>query len=293
MTRSIVSTPNAPSAIGTYSQAVRSGDTLYLSGQIGLDPATGQLVDGVETRIHRVFQNLKAVAEGADASLGDVVKLTVYLTTWRTSPASTKRWRGTSASPIPRARSWALQPFPRGALVRSRRHRRAPGLRNGSGPSRAEGSDRFSGAKGSSKRKARTGPPAPGSAGKTIAAKLAKLGIVRDFDLVLHLPLRYEDETRITPISDATPGAAVQVEGTVRSTEIVYRPKRQLVSRLEDATGELVLRFFNFYGSQAKALERGRHRTRIRRGSYRLLRRRDDSSPFSSAARGDGRFRRR
>jgi len=95
------------------------------------------------------------------------------------------------------------------------------------------------------------------SGSRTVAAKLAKLGIRREFDLVLHLPLRYEDETHVTPIANAPPGLPVQVEGTVRSTEIVYRPRRQLVSRIEDSTGELVLRFFNFYGSQAKALEPG------------------------------------
>src|SRR5262245_45627881 len=80
MARSIVSTPNAPAAIGTYSQAVRDGDTLYLSGQIGLDPGSGKLVDGIENQIERVFKNLEAVAEAAGASLADVVKLTVYLT---------------------------------------------------------------------------------------------------------------------------------------------------------------------------------------------------------------------
>ena len=90
-----------------------------------------------------------------------------------------------------------------------------------------------------------------------LQAKLARLGIHRDFDLVLHLPLRYEDETRVTPIANAPPGLSVQVEGTVRSTEIVYRPRRQLVSRIEDSTGEIVLHFFNFYGSQAKALAPG------------------------------------
>ena len=95
------------------------------------------------------------------------------------------------------------------------------------------------------------------SGSRTVAAKLNKLGIRREFDLVLHLPLRYEDETRVTPIANTPPGLPVQVEGTVRSTEIVYRPKRQLISRIEDSTGELVLRFFNFYGSQAKALEPG------------------------------------
>jgi ATP-dependent DNA helicase RecG len=88
-------------------------------------------------------------------------------------------------------------------------------------------------------------------------ARLAKLGIRRDFDLVLHLPLRYEDETRLTPIAEAPPGVPIQVEGVVRSTEIAYRPKRQLISRIEDTTGELVLRFFNFYGSQRKALSPG------------------------------------
>jgi ATP-dependent DNA helicase RecG len=91
----------------------------------------------------------------------------------------------------------------------------------------------------------------------SVQAKLAKLGIHRDLDLVLHLPLRYEDETVITSIARAPSGSPVQVEGMVRSTEIVFRPRRQLVSRIEDASGELILRFFNFYGSQAKALAPG------------------------------------
>src|SRR6266852_9854708 len=80
MARSIISTPKAPAAIGTYPQAVRAGDTLYLSGQIGLDPATGQLVEGIENQIHRVFGKLKAVAKAGGGSLDDAVKVTVYLT---------------------------------------------------------------------------------------------------------------------------------------------------------------------------------------------------------------------
>ena len=92
---------------------------------------------------------------------------------------------------------------------------------------------------------------------RTTAAKLAKLGVHREFDLVLHLPLRYEDETRLTPIAEAAPGSSVQVQGIVRATDIAYRPKRQLITRIEDGTGELVLRFFNFYGSQVKALAPG------------------------------------
>jgi reactive intermediate/imine deaminase len=80
MARTIISTAQAPAAIGTYSQAVRVGDTVYLSGQIGLDPVSMQLVDGIDAQIVRVFDNLKAVAEAAGGSLADVVKLNVFLT---------------------------------------------------------------------------------------------------------------------------------------------------------------------------------------------------------------------
>jgi reactive intermediate/imine deaminase len=117
MTKSIVSTPNAPVAIGTYSQAVRADDTLYLSGQIGLDPATGQLVEGIESQIHRVFANLKAVAEAAGASLADAVKLTVYLTDLanfaRVNEAMAKHF----IQPYPARAVVGVAALPRGALV--------------------------------------------------------------------------------------------------------------------------------------------------------------------------------
>ena len=80
MAKTIIATPNAPAAIGTYSQAVRVGDTVYMSGQIGLDPANMQMVDGIDAQIVRVFENLKAVAEAAGGSLADAVKLNIYLT---------------------------------------------------------------------------------------------------------------------------------------------------------------------------------------------------------------------
>lgn len=99
--------------------------------------------------------------------------------------------------------------------------------------------------------------PSPSSPPSSLKTKLAKLGIHRDFDLVLHLPLRYEDETRLTPIAEAHEGAPVQVEGTVIDSQIAYRPRRQLICRIEDASGLLHLRFLNFYGSQAKALAPG------------------------------------
>jgi ATP-dependent DNA helicase RecG len=109
---------------------------------------------------------------------------------------------------------------------------------------------------------------APTRAGK-IADKLARLGLHSDMDLVLHLPLRYEDETRIVPIREAgfMTGHSAQVEGVVTSCEIQFRPRRQLVVTVEDESGQLVMRFLNFYGSQVKQLAAG---TRVRaRGELR------------------------
>ncbi len=92
---------------------------------------------------------------------------------------------------------------------------------------------------------------------QAMAEKLGKLGIARWFDLVLHLPLRYDDETRLCPIRDALPGPEVLVQGTVTDCDIRYRPKRQLVCRIDDGGSALTLRFLNFYGSQVKALAPG------------------------------------
>ena len=90
------------------------------------------------------------------------------------------------------------------------------------------------------------------------ATKLAKLGIRSQADLVLHLPLRYEDETRITAIADLLPGMPAQVEADIVDSSVQYRPRRQLVVRVSDASGTLILRFLNFYGSQLKQLAVGR-----------------------------------
>jgi ATP-dependent DNA helicase RecG len=93
---------------------------------------------------------------------------------------------------------------------------------------------------------------------------LLRLGLVRPIDLALHLPLRYEDETQITPIARAHPGAKVQVEGTVIESRVEARGRRQLVASIVDDSGaELVLRFLNFYPSQVKALAAGQ-RVRVR-----------------------------
>lgn len=81
MTREIISTDKAPQAIGTYSQAVKVGSTVYMSGQIPLVPETMEMVEGdIKLQIHRVFQNLQAVAEAAGGSLADVAKLNIFLT---------------------------------------------------------------------------------------------------------------------------------------------------------------------------------------------------------------------
>src|SRR5215470_10288371 len=107
-------------------------------------------------------------------------------------------------------------------------------------------------------RMARTKKSAEKKTSNTLADKLSRLGIARDQDLVLHLPLRYEDRTQLCPLSAVTHGRAWQVEGTVINTDVQYRPRRQLVCLLEDGDAKLVLRFFNFYPSQQKALAIGK-----------------------------------
>jgi len=92
---------------------------------------------------------------------------------------------------------------------------------------------------------------------KSTLTRLAKLGISSKFDLVLHLPLRYDDETRLYSLSEAPPGQPVLVEGAVVETDIRYRPRRQLVCHIQDGSGVLSLRFFNFYQSQLKHLAAG------------------------------------
>jgi ATP-dependent DNA helicase RecG len=107
------------------------------------------------------------------------------------------------------------------------------------------------------------------------ADKLAKLGLHRDVDLVLHLPMRYEDETTLLTIAEAcaraNTGWAAQVEGTVTRNEVAFRPRRQLVVHIADDSGELVLRFLNFYGSQVKQMAEGvrlRVRGEVRGGFF-------------------------
>jgi reactive intermediate/imine deaminase len=118
MQRRIVTTDKAPAAIGTYSQAVRCGDTVYLSGQIPLVPATMQMVDGdIRAQIEQVFGNLAAVAEAAGGRLQDAVKLTVYLTDLANFPAVNEVMGRHFQEPYPARAAVGVAALPRGAQI--------------------------------------------------------------------------------------------------------------------------------------------------------------------------------
>jgi reactive intermediate/imine deaminase len=116
--REVIATDAAPAAIGTYSQAVRVGDTVYMSGQIPLDPATMQLVDAsVEAQIRRVFENLAAVAAACGGRLDNIVKLTVYLTDLGNFATVNEIMATYFEEPYPARAAIGVASLPRGAAV--------------------------------------------------------------------------------------------------------------------------------------------------------------------------------
>ena len=118
MSRHSIHTDRAPQAIGTYSQAVRAGDTVYLSGQVPFDPATMQLVTGdIEIQTRRVFENLKAVAEAAGGSLGHAVKLTIFLTDLASFAKVNEVMATYFAKPYPARSTIGVASLPRGAQI--------------------------------------------------------------------------------------------------------------------------------------------------------------------------------
>ena len=117
VTKQAIQTPDAAQAIGTYSQAIRAGSTVYLSGQIGLDPATMQVVEGIDAQIHRVLRNLQAVAAVAGASLDDAVKLTVFLTDLAHFARLNEIMAQYLKPPYPARSAVGVSQLPRGALV--------------------------------------------------------------------------------------------------------------------------------------------------------------------------------
>ncbi len=117
MSKKVIATTNAPAAIGPYSQGVQAGNTVYLSGQIGFDPATMQLVEGIDAQTVRVFNNLEAVAAAAGSSLADAVKLTIYLVDLGHFARVNEIMAQHFKEPYPARATVQVAALPRGALV--------------------------------------------------------------------------------------------------------------------------------------------------------------------------------
>jgi reactive intermediate/imine deaminase len=117
MTKKIIATAAAPAAIGPYSQAVQAGNTVYLSGQIGLDPTTMQMAEGIDAQVARVFDNLKAVAAAAGGSLADAVKVNIYVTDLANFAKVNDAMAQAFSQPYPARATVQVAALPRGALV--------------------------------------------------------------------------------------------------------------------------------------------------------------------------------
>ena len=118
MSKQVIQSPDAPAAIGPYSQAVRAGDTVYLSGQIPLDPKTMQIVEGgIEAQANRVFANLAAVAKAAGGSLNDIVKLSILLTELGEFAKVNEIMAAHFAAPYPARATYQVAALPRGARI--------------------------------------------------------------------------------------------------------------------------------------------------------------------------------
>lgn len=115
--KEIITTTDAPQAIGVYSQAVKVGNTVYLSGQIGLDPKTMEMVSGIEEQTKQVFKNLKAVIEAANGSFKDIVKLNIYLTDMNNFAIINKIMSENFVEPYPARAAIGVKELPKGALV--------------------------------------------------------------------------------------------------------------------------------------------------------------------------------
>jgi reactive intermediate/imine deaminase len=116
-TRQTIQSPDAPAAIGPYSQAIRVGSTVYMSGQIGLDPRSGQLVEGLEAQAHQVFKNLRAVASAAGGTLDDIVKVSVLMVDLGGFAKLNEIMASYFKTPYPARATYQVAALPRGALV--------------------------------------------------------------------------------------------------------------------------------------------------------------------------------
>lgn len=116
MSKQAIHTAAAPAAIGTYSQAIRAGELVFLSGQLGLDPASGQLCEGIDAQISQAFENLEAVAQAAGCALDHAVKLTLYLTDLAHFPKVNEIMAKFFAQPYPARATVGVASLPKGAL---------------------------------------------------------------------------------------------------------------------------------------------------------------------------------
>jgi reactive intermediate/imine deaminase len=116
-TRQTIQSPDAPAAIGPYSQAIRVGSIVYLSGQIGLDPRTGQLVEGLEAQAHQVFKNLRAIAGAAGGTLDDIVKVSLLMMDLGGFAKVNEIMASYFKTPYPARMTYQVAGLPRGALV--------------------------------------------------------------------------------------------------------------------------------------------------------------------------------
>ncbi|MBE7926193.1 MULTISPECIES: RidA family protein [Pseudomonadaceae] len=117
MTRTVITSDKAPAAIGPYSQAIKAGNTVYMSGQIPLDPKTMELVEGFEAQTVQVFENLKSVAEAAGGSLANIVKLNIFLTDLGNFAAVNEVMTRYFQAPYPARAAIGINALPKGSLV--------------------------------------------------------------------------------------------------------------------------------------------------------------------------------
>ena len=223
MSKQPIHTPRAPAAIGPYSQAIRAGDTVYLSGQIPLVPATMELVKGdIRAQIRQVFDNLAAVAEASGGSLANAVRLTVYLTDLAHFPLVNEIMAEYCKRAVPRSRRDRRGEPAARRRRRSRRHPRVVGRRK----SQSSPNPRSIGRSTASRASGRRWPSAWRSS--AFAGSAISCACCRSATKIVR---------RRKPIGSLAVGDMALIEGVVELSELVVRRRRSLLCRLADGTG--------------------------------------------------------
>ena len=237
-----VHTDNAPAAIGAYSQATLAEGFLFTSGQLGLVPATGALAEGVEAQARQAFANLEAICAAAGTTLGNTVKMTI---------------RGQQGDDRSHVRALSRPLLLRGRRTSQGRPRRD----RGRGDDAVRQSPIFvymQNMAAAPKQQERASGVIRQEKLAPLDVRLEKLGLVRDWDFALHLPLRYEDETSVTPIGSLAVNTHAQTEGRVADQRFVRTGRgQQLQAVVEDSTGSITIRFLHYFPSIQKQLAVG------------------------------------